>query len=446
MTYPSPRTWSAGDDITTPRLRGDMTNLASLLTSGRPFFVGANFESTGIGAATVTAIPVSVTYANNWNVTLGGTHQTIYVVPFAGWYLVTNNTTVTGFTSSPLQDKLAVGFYDNSNVADGGSVPGSVTNVLVGASGMDLYQCNVGDDLQWYIFTTIGTTLLTSWMTAEWVALPTSGLSDYAGPYGTEVSAPAAAALFPPGPGTTVTAPVTAGATSITVAANTGMVVNGTLGLDYANGQLNAAVAEANTITSVSGTTIGISAAAFPHSSGAPVAVPVSAAFLNQQCRDAVNFQSYPPILRAISSTTQTIASSSFPPTVSGNPTNQITTLGTTTVDNFGGFSGSGTYTFPLAGVYLVYGQIYYAGSTSTTAYGAGISISGGTIQWGTVSESQTSSGVKTFCMTVNRNVRVTAGQALTLWAYQGSGSGMATVSNVSNGNISRLIVVYRSL
>ena len=35
-TAPNPRTWSAEDQISVPRLRGDMANFAALMAYGRP--------------------------------------------------------------------------------------------------------------------------------------------------------------------------------------------------------------------------------------------------------------------------------------------------------------------------------------------------------------------------------------------------------------------------
>ena len=86
---------------------------------------------------------------------------------------------------------------------------------------------------------------------------------------------------------------------------------------------------------------------------------------MNQQCRDIVNFLAYPPLLRAAVTTTQSIASSTFP---AGT---QITNL-SASIDTFSGFA-SNEYTAPVAGVYFVYGQVFYAGSTSAFAASAGI-------------------------------------------------------------------------
>ena len=327
---------------------------------------------------------------------------------------------------------------------DGGSSPASTSAADAGSAGCELIQfnsnANSGDTLGVYAFTnnsSAGHVQLAELM-AEWIALPSQGatLTNYTGPYGTVVAAPAGVLPWPAGPGTTLTAPVSAGATSVTVADPTGMVTGGTLGLDFINGGRNTDVAEPVTISSVTGATIGISAAGYPHASGAPVAVPPSAAFMNQQCRDVIRFLTYPPMLRAIPSGVQSIPSTGFPGTT------QIT-LGTATIDNFGGFSGS-TYTVPISGVYFVYGQVYYAGSTSGFAAGAGIQIGAGTTQWGTIFGFNGGGSAVTLAATVRRNLRLVAGQTIKLIAYQASGASMNSEFSLPNQS-SRLIVVFRA-
>jgi hypothetical protein len=273
----------------------------------------------------------------------------------------------------------------------------------------------------------------------EYVALPTPGatLTNYTGPYGTVVPSPQAPAAWPPGPGTTITnsGGIAAGAASVTVSSAAGMVAGGTLGLDFTAGQYYQAYAESVQITSVSGTTIGITATSYAHSQGAPVAVPVSAAFMNQQVRDEINFLSYPPLLRAQTTTTQSLPTQTFP---SGN---QIVNL-SANIDTFSGFA-SNEYTVPLAGCYLVYGQVYFGGSTSAFAASAGIKVNSGTVQWGTTFYSDTTSGVETFCATVRRLLRFNAQDTIQLFGTQSVGSAMNTVSSADR--YSRLIVVWRS-
>ena len=449
LTLPDPRTWTAGDDITVPRLRGDMTNLASLFTAGRPLVMTGNFANPIVTSGSDYLIAITYVYVNTWDASVlnsGSTNQ-FYNPPVAGWYLATGSTILNGPGTTPTQWHYSTGFYATTNgtgpaSVDGGSVSaGSGSGAFVGASGADLYQFNpeTSDGIAQYVFDNISpgsTTLLGNYFAVEWVALPTSGLTDYTGPYGVVVASPVAAAAFPSGQGTTITnsGGIAAGATSVTVADATGMVTGGTLGLDYIAGQQYQPAAEAVTISSVTGTTIGISATSFAHAQGAPVAVPVSAAFLNQQDRDIIRFLAYPPICRLVQQSAQSIPSQTYPAgtTVTGF---------SATVDNFSGSSSSG-YTAPVSGVYFIAGQVYYDGTTSSCLFSAGLSVAGGTTQWGTVFAAHTSAETS-FCATVTRHLRLTAGQAVTLIASQNSGSSMDTAR--TGTAVCKLIAVWRS-
>ena len=452
FTYPSPRTWLEGDPVTAARLRGDMTNLAALYAGGaRPMQLSVNLQSQDPGTSTVTLLYIgNIVPLNTWNVpviTTGG--QPYYQIPLAGYYLLQG---IVSFdtSGSPGQALYSMGFQSVIDGAsplntEGGAVPAAgSTSAPAGSAGCDLIQfntyANTADTAAMYGFTSNSSpgVVLIGFFSAEWVGLPTSGLTDYTGSYGTVVSSPQAAASFPSGPGTYITnsGGIAAGAVSMTVHDATGMVTGGTLGLDVIAGQPYQTVAEAVSITGISGTTISISATAYAHAQNAPVAVPVSAAFMNQQCRDIVNFLAYPPLLRAATTTTQALSSQTFP---AGT---QITSL-SETIDTFSGF-GSNEYTVPVAGVYFVYGQVYYAGSTSAFAASAGIQVSSGTINWGTQFRSDTSGGAQAMCATVRRHLRLTAGQTVKLYGTQNSGSSMNTVH--TSGNYSRLIAVWRSV
>jgi hypothetical protein len=87
---------------------------------------------------------------------------------------------------------------------------------------------------------------------------------------------------------------------------------------------------------------------------------------------------------------------------------------------------------------------VFYTGSTSAFAASAGLSVSGGTINWGTQFRSDTTSGVQSMCATVRRHLRLTAGQTVALYGTQNSGSAMTTIDTA--GSYSRLICVWRSV
>lgn len=450
---PNPRTWSGNDFITAARLRGDVTNLGDLFTAARPVYWAQDFSNTTTGAA-LTLLQWTFVNIDSWGAgqlpaTPGATP---YKPPLAGWYLVTGNV---GGTSANTSMRLTAGTESviNGNTAvdinNGSLQNGSGTNPdgIQPAVG-ELFQFNpaTNDTVSMYVNPSVAVTLTSNNnFFVEWVALPTSGLTSYTGPYGTVIASPVFAAPFPPGPGTTLASPAAVGATSITVASNTGMITGGVLGLDFINGQYYRNIAEQVTITSVVGTTIGISATAYPHVSGAPVAVPIAPQFLNQQVRDAVNFLAYPPFCRLQCSSTQSIPSTAFPPTVGGNPGNQIVNftpggvIGQPNADNFSATSTT-AFTAPVAGLYFVYGLVFLGSAAGSYSVAAGISVNAGTIQWGEMAQF-TANVIQG--PVVQRMVRLTAGQTVTLWAFQNSGGALTT--NATTANSSRLICLWRA-
>ena len=462
FTAPAPRTWADGDIISVPRLRADCTNLGYLMAGGvRPLLSGQGAGGLITGTGTLTlSIPVYQCAVNTWNVPVtvaapgsGVATPVPYQIPMAGWYLAQGAVTVTGGTD-PGALGCSTGFTTvvNGGTAstDGGAVPAAnapPASWTVGAAACELYQFNTyaatGDSAFLYVglISPSFVTIENYFTTLEWVGLPTSGLTGYTGPYGTVVATPAAASAWPPGPGTYLTASggVPAGGTTAAVADATGIVTGGVLGLDWHMGQPQQPVAEVVTVTSVAGGTIGITAAAYAHAQDAPVAVPVSHPFLNEQVRDPVRFLAYPPLLRAEQDgSPQSLSSQAL-------PAGTAITL-TETCDTFSGFSGS-EYTVPVAGCYLTYGQVYYAGSTATFTASAGVQVSGGTILWGTTFRSASPGGVP-LCATFRRTLRFAEGDTVTLYGSQNSGADMDTQVGGGTGSTdkrSKLIMVWRS-
>jgi len=437
---PNPVTWSKNEIITVPRLRADLSNLAWLLTL-RPTLIAVSASGLQtVNSATVTPVFLDTEILDNWNGHTAGAvaSAATYNAKLAGWYLcdgdVLFNTAAGsgewGAGIEVVQNSVKSDLFGQVLVSDG------VNPAAPGAS--DLVQLNPGtsDTVAMFAFQNTGVAVGTGqdgYFTAQWAGMPTTSFTGSI--TGTVVSSPQAAALWPPGSGTTITnaGGIAAGAVSMTVQSATGMITGGTLGLDYYQGQAVSPMAETVSITSVAGLTIGISATAYPHggtASEGTVAVPVSAAWMNQQARDVINFLAYPPMLRAKASATQALATQGFPAST------QIT-LGAVTVDNFSGFSAS-TYTFPVSGVYYVYACVPF-GSGGANNYHVGISISGGTVQWGDGVRNQSAAvaGSATF----RRHIRVTAGQTLTLRAC-------ITTNAVSTTNSSNayavLIAVWR--
>jgi hypothetical protein len=431
---PAPISWTPQELISTGRLRSDPANAAQLLAN-RPMLIAAQ-TTTGTtipGTGTVETIPLDTEYLDNW-----AQHQipnATYPVPLGGWYLLEGNNVMgpagalgfvaTGFGISQAgtskQITSGAGEGDGSNNT---SIPGAYLAQL------DPTTSDTAELLCWQ---NAGSgqngTIAKSYFKAEWVAQPTS--LSYG--TGTVVTNPQPAALWAPGGGTTITnsGGIAAGATSMTVASTIGMVVGGYLGLDYLYGQPVSPMAEKVQITSINGLTVGITATTYPHGgvlSPGAVAVPVSAAFLNQQVRDVINFLCYPPIANLYGGT------SSLP--AQTWPAATPITFGSAVVDNFGGWNSSNKsqYVFPVSGNYYVYGQV--TTGTASANISAGLAFNGGTIQWGT-----TYRMLATLCSpTVRRHVRVTAGEYVQLYGSSSSAVTLPTSATQS----SRLIVVFR--
>jgi hypothetical protein len=417
---PAPRTWSALDPVYTFRLNNDLQNAVMLLAS-RPLLAGQQQGlSQALGNAVVSPVSLDTINVDNWQgFQVVGT--AVYKAPLAGWYLCEGDVAAT-IASVPNTATLLAGIQATQNSVvtsdDGGKIFGNGVSIP-DVTCADLVQLDpsTADTVALYAQLNSGATGSLASPGAkfkiEWAGLP----STLSAGNGTVVASPQAAALWPPGSGTTITngGGIAAGATSMTAGANTGMVVGGVLGLNVLNG-VPGVTAENVTITSVAGTTIGISATVYSHAQTEPVAVPVSAAWLNQQCRDIINFLSYPPLARLdTSGTAATMATQAF-------PAGQAITFLRATADNFTGWNAAAKsqYAFPVAGVYYVYGQVYLSAAAASYTLSAGLGISGGTIQWGTTTRNASATG-RTMCATVRRHLRVTAGQYVQLFGAQNS-------------------------
>ena len=437
---PSPITWEPGTSITAPELRADPANLAWLLTK-RPLLAASQLTAAqAITENTRVAVTLDTEYVDNWNGHIIG--QATYAAQFAGWYLAEGTIIINGTAQAgnviagieATQNSTTSALYGGRNVPNG-------TNIT-GPTCADLVQLNpfTSDTVNLFAYQSIaGTEDLAepgAYFTAQWVALPTTITEGDGWINGTVVDSPQPAALWPPGSGTLLTASIAAGATSITVGETAGMVTGGTLGLDYYEGSPVSPMAEAVTITSIVGTTVGISATVYPHGGTLTpgyVAIPVSAAFMNQQVRDVINFLAYPPIARLTNDgTSQTVESQTFPAGTS-------VVFVSSTVDNFRGWNSEDVYVFPVSGLYYIYGQVLL--ESAETNMSAGISVSAGTIQWG--ASVRSAGTAEPLCATVRREIRVTAGQYVRLYCSQNSGSTQPLLTGGGDA-YSTLLILWR--
>lgn len=164
-----------------------------------------------------------------------------------------------------------------------------------------------------------------------------------------------------------------------------------------------------------------------------PVPSPVTSAWLNANVRDAVSFLTYPPAVKAhYVAGSATLASSSL-----SSP--QTVPLGTVDVDTYGAYStGTNTFTAPVAGRYLVAGQLNLAASSTTAQYACGITA-GGTRYWGRVvnfAGTSLAAGAS-----IVKRVRLGAGDTVTLIGSQNSGTAIAY--NTAASNQTRLICIW---
>lgn len=88
VSLPSPRTWSANDLVTVPRLRADVVNAVALLAQ-RPYFVGQRSLGDSWTAGSDLALPLDVELTDAWNGHLAppATGTAPYWCPLPGWYL-----------------------------------------------------------------------------------------------------------------------------------------------------------------------------------------------------------------------------------------------------------------------------------------------------------------------------------------------------------------------
>ena len=172
----------------------------------------------------------------------------------------------------------------------------------------------------------------------------------------------------------------------------------------------------------------------------------VSSTFVNKNIRDTINFLSYVPICEAYySAGTQTLASQSGLP--GGGST---VSLDTAYIDTYSAFNATThTWTAPVPGTYLCYGQAPVTGGSGAVSVDCGLTVhsknyNGGTVitVWGGAQVASTSAS-QVNCGNVRRLLRLNAGDTVQLAAYQNG----ATNPVLPSAGIwqSRLITIWRT-
>lgn len=152
----------------------------------------------------------------------------------------------------------------------------------------------------------------------------------------------------------------------------------------------------------------------------AAVPTPITSAWLNGNVRDAIRFLAYPPACKAF----YTAGSASMPSGTLGTPA--VVPCNTVALDNYGGWSTSAfTYTVPVSGVYVLYGQFNLTTSSASGVYAAALAVSGSAPQYGDIVTYAPASGTNGGA-TVCRRARLTAGQVVQLVGVQSSGGTLA--------------------
>ena len=426
---PNPRTWSPADMLLTPLLRADPGNALTLLANPPLVIAGQTLTTQSVPNAADTTLALDTELLDAWQSHTIPDRQ-VYP-PLEGWYLAEGHAFVNDTTTATV---CTCGIQVNNNgtihSSDGGKVSNNGVNFPI-PTVADLVEINPAteDSIALYVWQNSGgpAPVASAWLKTEWVAASS----------GTVVNPPYPSAGWTTG-ATSLLESVAAGANEILVADPTGIVGGGTIALDAGN-----AAEEAVTVASAFGQTVDISACAYPHPVSAPVAVPVSAAWMNQQVRDKINFLSCRPIARLTSQgTSQTLASQSWPAGTAVTFSNPAAS-GYRDVDNFGGWTSfnANQYVFPVSGTYYLYGQVYLADASSPVLVSAGLSVNGGTVWWGdrTLSAGNTADGV---CATVRRVVRVQAGEYAEVFGSQGSGGPLAVLGTAASH--SRLLAIFR--
>lgn len=355
--YP-PRTWSANDFVTVPRLRGDVGNAITLLAN-RPAFSGVQEAAQSIPNSSFTLVNLDTELWDPWQQhSTSQDPQYYYLVNgLPGWWLATGCAAL-NFTTANKTFQTAV------SLTHGG------------------VQTN-------YVGATVNTTNIWNLCTvAKLIPMSVAGLIG-----------------------------------------GTGDAVSLTAWHDAGTAQ--SLVATSGNYPRLSTRWLGIGDTApwtgvtAPSLTTAPS--PITSAWLNTNVRDTIRALTWPPFMEwSMATASGSLASQTAQPTVG-----TTVALDTATIDGHSLYnSGTHTATIPTGwgGQWYAYGQVGVGGSATQAALAAGITVtsshynSGTQITlWGQCQGPNTDSGV-TQCSNVQRRLRLSAGDTVTLAGFQNSG------------------------
>jgi hypothetical protein len=165
---------------------------------------------------------------------------------------------------------------------------------------------------------------------------------------------------------------------------------------------------------------------------------PITSAWMNANIRDTISFLIFPACMKAhYTAGSSVLANSTL-------ATPQVVPLTTIDMDNYGAFTtgASAKYTIPVAGRYLVAGQVNLASSSTATWYACGVLVNSSTLYWGGITRfagSGLAGGAG-----IAKRIRFNAGDTVQLVAAQASGGSIAY--NTAAGNQTRLITLWEGL
>lgn len=136
----TPRTWSAGDYVTVPRLRADPVNAIAFLLS-RPTFAGIQTSGGTFPSGSDSSVGMNAELLDNWAghvaVSGNGALTSQYWAPVPGWYLV--RCTIPWSYTSATQAAFAAGLQGITGGVSWGPVRGPLT--LCGSTAAPLARC-----------------------------------------------------------------------------------------------------------------------------------------------------------------------------------------------------------------------------------------------------------------------------------------------------------------
>lgn len=454
---PVPRTWSPQMQVKAGYLRADVSAACQVL--GTPaMFTGSQQSSQSVANASDVAVQLDTDQYDNLNAHVSTISKPNVYGMFPGWYLAQGVTPI-DYTGGNGAVKAGVGFSSSGGAVvvyygqrmplsgTGGQLSSPVVAKLVqmvntgtvGGASNDYCQLVVNQTSGGGQSTHSGTNLFPQFQ-VKWAS---------AGTGTTVASLPLGYAPQWPSPATALTAQAASGTASISVASATGLIAGGTLGLDQGT-SLAETVTIANSYAPGSLTVPLTANLANTHASGAAVAVPVSAAFLNNGAlRDPLRRLLYPPVMEAFyNAGTQSLAQQAALPAVG-----TTVQADTARVDNYAAYNTSThTWTAPAAGRYWAYFQCHQAMNSTSLALAAGLTVTsanynGGvqTTLWGGAQTAFNSSDMGNAAV-IRRLLRLNAGDTILPAAFQHDSGAAATTLDFSGGAAlaeSRLIIIW---